>query len=247
MISTVNSPTVADVPSLLGIGLYTPQEASLYARVSTRLMNRWLFGDGTGESVIRPQLGQIDDERTVTFLDLVQALSIRAIRTDYKIPLQKIREAVEHAQDQFGIQYPFATQHTTYLLSDGMKDGHGEIVIQIQGRDEDPRMIQISGRNSGNYVIRQVAEYFSDDLHFAASGLADLWTPLKLDDDAVTLNPRVRFGEPMIQSCGITARTLFEAVHSEGSILNAADAYGVEASAVKLACRYFDNLKSPAA
>jgi hypothetical protein len=32
----------------LGLGMYTPAEAAMYARVSTQLMSRWIHGSAAG-------------------------------------------------------------------------------------------------------------------------------------------------------------------------------------------------------
>ena len=61
----------------LGIGIYTPEEAAFYARVKTQVLNRWLFGDGRGANVVKPERCGKDEDRIVTFLDLVQAIAIR--------------------------------------------------------------------------------------------------------------------------------------------------------------------------
>src|SRR4051812_17888165 len=98
-----------------GVGLYTPAEAAFYARVRTQTLNRWLFGDSRGESVVTAQI-KSDDEKIVTFRDFVQALAIRSIRTQYpKISLQKVRRAVDLAGEKLGVRHPFARPHKTYV------------------------------------------------------------------------------------------------------------------------------------
>lgn len=59
------------------------------------------------------------------------------------------------------------------------------------------------------------------------------------------MDPKVRFGEPVIATCGYSALTLWNAVKAEGSIKAAAEIYGVETKEVELACSYFDYLQSP--
>jgi uncharacterized protein (DUF433 family) len=232
----------------LGIGLYSPEEAAFYARVQPRLLNRWLFAQ-EGENVVEPQIIPSNGEKTVTFLDLIQALAIRAIRNQYKIPLQKIREAVINARQKWGVEYPFAMKHTTCLFSDKQKAGHGEILIRLPGHDDltDERLVQLSGKKSGNLVMHQIVEVYLDELSFDAEGLATEWRPLQWRQDSVLLNPHRRFGEPLIESCGHTAQTLWEASEAEGGIKNAARAYGVSEDAVRLACKYYDHLRSNAA
>jgi uncharacterized protein (DUF433 family) len=188
---------ITGVEKLVGVGLYTPAEAALYARVHNSLMNRWLFGDARGNSVIKPQIGVIDDEKIITFLDFVQTLAIRAIRQTRKVPLQKIREAIDQAKRLYRIDYPFAIKHTTYLLD--------------------------------------------------ANGLACRYRAWKKDGYEVIMDPHQRFGEPLLPSCGYTARTLFDAYRIEGGIEQAAKCYGVELAEVKTAIEYFDHLQTSVA
>ncbi len=238
------------IDSELGIGIYTAREAALYARVSPRLMGRWIFGDNQGDSVITAQIGIREETKIVTFLDFVQALAIRSIRSTFKIPLPKIRQAVQQAKDRFGVEYPFAMKHTTYLCSDGKKEGHGEIIIRVGDADDGgefkERYIQISGKRRGNLVMKEVVELYLEDLSFDDSGVANEYCAWKKGDGKVVMNPHRRFGEPVIPSCGYTAETLYEASINEGGIDAAAEAFGVSRDDVKLAWSYFDHLNKPA-
>jgi uncharacterized protein (DUF433 family) len=233
---------IASPDTLLGIGIYSPQEAAFYARVRTETMNRWLYGSKKGERVVDPQLPS-QDEKTVTFLDFVQSLAVREIRSRHKIPLEKIREAVLLAKER-GIDYPFARQHRAYLLSDGKSEGHGEIVLQI-----DVQMIQASGQAKRNLIMKDVAQLYLQDLAFSPdTGLAETYTAWS--DAAgrkVVMNPKVRFGEPFVPACGYTAQTLWEAYEIEGGVDAAASAYEVTREDVELALRYYDHLLNNAA
>jgi uncharacterized protein (DUF433 family) len=225
----------ASSANLLGIGLYTPAEAALYARVSTQLLNRWLFGSASGEPVLNPELAD-RSERLVTFLDFVQALAVRAVRVSHKVPLPKIRAAIDCAEREYGLSYPFARKHTTYLFG-------SDIIIKL--RDEG--YVQVSGKGARNRMITKVAEFYMQDISYGEEGLATAFRAFSWKQYAVDMNPHVRFGEPLIESCGYSARALWEAVTSEGSIEAAAQAYGVKVEEVETACRYYDYLASVAA
>jgi uncharacterized protein (DUF433 family) len=222
---------IAASSELLGIGLYTPEEASLYARVSARMLRRWLYGTSAGEPVIRPQLIAAQEQDLVTFLDFVQAMAIRAVRLIHRVPLQKIRQAIEQAENEYGKSYPFARRHTTYLFG-------SELVIKL-GKDE---YVQASGKGARNRMIAKVVELYMEDLGFNPDGLAEAYRAFVWGGYEVKMNPQVRFGEPLIPSCGYSARALWEAYQSEGSLEATAEAYGVELGEVEVACRYFDHV-----
>jgi uncharacterized protein (DUF433 family) len=229
----------------IGIGIYSPAEAAFYARVSPRMMSRWVFGDASGKPVIDRQL-RGSTEKVVTFLDFVQTLAIREIRNRHGIPLQRIRQGIDEARERYGIEYPLACPHTIFLFSDQKSQGHGQIVIKRSG-DTDPiedRYIQLTGSGRGNLLIRQVVELFLDHLEFEpTTGLAARYSPMGSPGGAsVVLDPRRQFGEPIVNPGGYSAETLWNATNIEGGIEATAEAYGVTIDEVRLANQYFDIL-----
>lgn len=231
----------------LGVGVYSVAEAAFYARVAPALMSRWVFGSSRGRPVIDRELRD-EDEKIVTFLDLVQTLAVREIRQRFQMSLQKIRDGIDAAKQKYGLAHPLAERHRIFLFHDGSGKGHGEIVIRLD-RDVDgvdvgkDRHLQLTGRHKGNYVMTPIVEPFLDDLTFDKdTGLASLYAPMKDGDFTIVLDPRRRFGEPLVDPCGYTAAALWHATNTEGGIEDAARAYDVPTEAVRLANRYFDFL-----
>jgi uncharacterized protein (DUF433 family) len=216
---------------LLRIGLYTPAEAALYARVPTRLLTRWLYGSAQGGAVVRPERGAQDAEHNVSFLDLVQALAIRVARLQYHVSLHKIRQAVDKAEQNYSLSHPFARPHVTYLYG-------SELVIKL-GEDI---YVQASGKHMGNLMIKPIVEFYMKQLTFSHDGFANLYRPFEWHNCRVALNPQVRFGEPLIESCGYSAYALWQSVKAEGSIETAANVCGVTATEVETAYRYYDQI-----
>lgn len=217
----------------LGIGIYTPSEAAMYARLSPLTMSRWLFGGSRGRAVFDPQLGQ--DDKLVTFLDFVQALAIRSIRlTRPKIQLEKIREAIQLAEDR-GHKYPLARRHKIFILSN-------DVVINI-GDEDLPQFIQASGKFKNNRIFTQVAELYARDIGYDdADGLASSYLAHRFEECKVMMNPKIRLGEPMIETCGYSAQALWDAYRSEGGVDQAAKAYDVKPVEVMAAVSYFDQI-----
>ena len=226
----------------LGIGIYSPAEAAFYARVSTKLMTRWVIGDSDGKPVIDREL-RGEAEKTVTFLDLIQALAIRAVRQRHGLSLQKIRQGIEAARTKYGLAYPLAHNHRIFLYSDRLGAGHGEMLIFMP---DDDSYIQLTGSRRGNLMLRKVVEMFLDDLTFDASGLATQYRPMEYKGASVLLDPHRRFGEPVIEPGGYTAETLYHATNAEGGFEAAASAYGVGVFEVVLANKYYDHLLADA-
>lgn len=230
---------VAKLAKLLGSGLYTVHEAAFYARVSPRMLLRWLYGTKSGKSVIDPQFGS--DERNVSFLDLIQALAIREIRNQYKVPLPKFRQAIAVAKRNLGIDYPFARQHCTYLVGE-LGD---EIIIKMPGSDDD-EYVQASGKNRGHRLFKFV-EIYLQSLSFGSDGLANRFQIFRSDTNVqIVMDPSRRFGEPLLPS-GYTPMTIWKSIRAEGSIERVVKAYGIPREEVEASYKFFDYLGKTAA
>lgn len=212
-----------------GTGLYTLSEAAKYARMSPITLSRWFKGDGYCERVF-----SLEESKVINFLDFVQALAVRNLRLHYKVPLQKIRDAVDCAVKEFNITHPFAHEHTTYLFEK-------EIWIQPAGKE----IVQISGKQHHQSGFTAVIEGFYKDISFdPKTGFADKYRAYHRGAHEIVMNPKMRFGEPILDNCGYTPEALFEAAKTEGSIESAAKIYGVSKEQVEICVEYFDYLEA---
>jgi len=216
---------VAKLQRHLGSGIYTVAEAALYARISSAMMSRWLFGTEKGRSVIDPQFGK--QEKVVSFLDLIQTLAIREIRLQRHVPLPKFRQAIKTAKDKLGITHPFAREHCTYLW--------GEELV-IRPREEDDEFVEASGKNKGQRLFPFV-EMYLENLTFDKEGLANQYKIFTSDEVAIRMDPHVRFGEPLLPS-GYTAMTIWEAIIAEGGIEQAAKVYDIPISEAEASYKF---------
>jgi uncharacterized protein (DUF433 family) len=233
---------------LLGVGIYSASEAALYARIAPNLMARWVFSTSQGSSVIEPELGDTE-EKIVTFLDFVQALAIRRIRQERRIPLTKIRDAYFRARDKYGVKYPFALQSTRIGLFGPPDDPSRQEIFICLDKDEKEAQtyFQLTGKKRDNQLIGEVVRTYAQRLVFdPGTGLALRYIAYPTGGVAaeqIIMDPAIRFGEPYFKSSGYTARTLFDAYRSEGTPERAAAIYGVSKEEVELAIEYFDFLK----
>jgi uncharacterized protein (DUF433 family) len=226
------TPMVAVAENVLGVGLYSIEEVALYARISRRLADRWFFGTSDGEATIMPQ---VIDGKFISFLDFVQVMAIREIRQQKGVKLEKIRQLLTVADEQ-GIAHPFARKGITFQW-------HNELGLMLP----DGRLIEASGKHRRSVYLKEIVVLYKDDLGYDSDGIANLYHAWKWNGCAVDMNPHLRFGEPIVTSCGYSAQSLWEAATDEGSIEAAARSYGVEKTEVETACRYFDMLQGKAA
>ena len=224
----------ANPDAILTEGLYTIDQAARLARLSPQILYRWF--DGTSDSppaMIRriPKNGA----NVVSFIDLMQALAIRALRKQNRISLQKVRLTVK-AAEQTGHPHPFALQHRTFLFDD-------DIVIELYNGD----LIQVTGKYKQQQLIRPVVELYLEDVGFDLFGKANSYTPMREGDRKIVIQPTIKFGAPVVMPCGYTVSAILDAVESEGSIEAAASAFEIEQDDVKFALRYDDLLAGIAA
>lgn len=218
---------MAKLKNKLGTGLFTIAEAAMYARVSTRLISRWIYGTKSAEPVISPEYG--DDDKVVSFLDFVQTLAIREIRNTENIPLQKIRQAVKLAKSKYGMEYPFAMRNVTFW------DGN-EIVICPTGDEYGP-IIQASGRQQGQQYFRFMWGYM-DKLEFRNGNLCDLYDIFAHKKTTIKMDPKIRFGEPIIPS-GYSASYIWDAIHVEKGVENVSKIYQIPLQEVEAVNRFY--------
>jgi uncharacterized protein (DUF433 family) len=234
--------------SLLGIGLYSPPEAARYARVSAWKFSNWVFSDNP---VFEPQLGR--EDRIATFLDFVQSISVRQIRLAALIPLQRIRAAYRVAQQEYGIQYPFAVKHGIFVFGDLKRPEKCNIGIYIPAESNHDqtefirkKAIQLTGKNKGNQLLCHVIEGFSKNLVYRGpEGTADEYVAYEGHGHRILMDPDVRFGKPYLEGLGYEADTLADAYRVEGGYLRAARLYDVDDGAVRAAVDFNRLLNTP--
>lgn len=227
---------------LTASGLYTVNEAALYAKMTPITLGRWLFGDKS-HAALRGSLIPKSEGKFLTFLEFVEALAVRTLRNTHGLSLQKIRGALDMCKREYGIDYPFANRdHKVFLLG-------SELNITI---GKNPNPVQLTGKNKRQQSIRPCIEQFMRDLVFDDKKTATEYiayrypVPNEAATINVTMNPRYCFGDPVVQGTGYRAETLWRAAVAEGSEDRAAQFYEVSVNSVIAACRYCEDMEIPA-
>jgi len=224
----------ASTSQILTAGAYTVQQAAILAEVpNVAKVRRWLFGTARHESAVHPYYGE--GEGLVSFVDLAQIMAIRDIRRTRRVSLGKIRETIESAR-RYGVHFPFARKHQAFAFGN-------EVVIRLA----DGVTIGATGKVKDDQLIEAVAVHRDEDIGFDAKGLANSYTPLKADGRYILLRANVRFGAPVVMPCNYTVESLVSAVDSEGTVLRASRAFGVDPADVELALQYEQRLARAAA
>lgn len=215
-------------------GLYTLAQAALFARMPLNTLNYWHYGTKSRAPLRDSEVAR-DEGKFLTFLEFVEAVAIRSLRTEMHIGLPKIREAIKEAQDKYQIKYPFAQQaHKTVIVG---KDLH--ILL-----GEDALMIGLSGKDKAQESFKKFLEPYMENMRFNAERIACEWIAARYGegDKIIKMNPRIGFGEPLVGKTGYSAETLWRAAVAEGSIDKACQYYEVDRESVAAACNYWEGL-----
>jgi len=214
---------------LLGLGIYTLQEAALYSCVSSNKLSRWVFGTNKYPPVIDSQLRS---QHLVSFYDLIQAMAIDKARKHH-ISLHKIRKAISNAKEYYSVDFPLAYDHKLELFDN-------ELYILFPNQ----KLTQITGRPIGQMASVLIAEPFMEDLHFNTKGLVIKFTPFKKYGRQITLDPQRQFGHPVVGETGYRADVLDKAFSIEDSAEFVAHAYNIDVKDIKTAVAYMKYLRT---
>lgn len=179
---------------LLGVGVYSPQEAAALTRTKSIEVRRWLFGydfklrDGT-ESFSLPlwptELADQDVE-AIGFHDLLELRFVKVFR-EHGVSLQAIRVAATFARDLFNTSHPFTTRR---FRTDGRS-----IFGEVHEQTGDPALVDMVRRQD---VFRSVMEPgLYAGIEFDASGKAHRWYPFGTAK-RIVLDPTLSFGAPIV-------------------------------------------------
>jgi uncharacterized protein (DUF433 family) len=234
------TPTREDADlELLGLGLYTPQEASLLLRIPPSTLRRWLEGysfpiDRLAKShkpaLVAPALPRRGNALTLTFLDLVQLRVVKALR-DADIALQRIRTAAEGAVDLFGTSHPFASVRFKTdgrrLFADVPQSGPGQALVEL-------------GRPS-QATLRTMLDKSLREISYATTGLADRWF-VAGPDGGVVIDPRISFGTPVVVKANVPTHIIRDQARVTPDEHLLASWFALDVSQIRNALRYEEQL-----
>ncbi|GGU79275.1 hypothetical protein GCM10009504_40210 [Pseudomonas laurentiana] len=197
-----------DSPSrLIGVGLYTAGEASLYTGISAKDIRRWMFGY-SAHGVDHPGLWTPElsflDEKLLGFHDLLEIRFVHAFR-QHGVSLQAIRSASRQARELFDQQYPFTCKR---FQTDGR-----DIFATVLDETGDEALLDLVKRQ---YAFKQVIKpSLYEGIDYTGEGAAQRWYPIKRSK-AVVLDPARNFGKPVLSSAGIDTAAIYHTYQAEG-------------------------------
>lgn len=171
-----------------------------------------------------------EDLPLLSFINLVEAHVLDAIRYKDRIPLDNVRDAVKHLREKYNSEHPlveFEFQH------DGV-DLFTEIARDI-----------INVSKQGQIAMREIVTAYLKRIARDPEGSAiALYPYLKRypqqveEPKLVLIDPRISFGKPILVSVGVPTSVVADRHEAGESIAELAKDYGCEASEIEKAIDY---------
>ena len=209
----------------LGVGLYSVVEASRLLGTPRRTLSRWVEGYVQelrgGTKHYAPVLDR-DQDSALTFGDLVELMYVRGFRSA-DVNLGVIRQAASKFRQEWGTQYPFATER-----------------FAVEGKE----LLIAQGEAWQNALTGQQKARFDEigKLLVHKGDLTTEWRPLGRDHQVV-LNPERAFGKPIDALSGAHTYVLAQAA-SEKNFKEVAWWYGTTEGAVEDAVKFEMSLRA---
>ncbi len=211
---------------------YRLPEAGHYLRMPVATLRSWVVGrhypTRSGKRFFRPLI-ELPDRRVLvlSFMNLVEAHVLDAIRREHEIPLVKVRRALDYLKRQFPSRHPLADQR---FETDGL-----DLFVERYGS-----LINIS--REGQLAVRHLLEAHLRRIERDETGLAVRLFPFtrrrELEEPrVVVIDPRVSFGRPVLVGTGIPTSVIAERYKAGESMDQLADDYGRQRLEIEEAIR----------
>ena len=201
---------------------YGLREAARYVHIPPATLRSWFAGrtyktqDGYG--AFRPLIKAASDRGVrLSFVNLVEAHVLRALRTQHGVEIKVVRSALEYAERHLNIE--------RLLLSRELLTGAGDLFLEYYGE-----LLHLN--RSGQIVLRKVLEQHlkrveRDDRNIPIRLYPFLPREVASERKTVVIDPRVSFGRPTVAGHGVTTSVLVRRVDAGESIEDLADDYGM--------------------
>lgn len=176
--------------------LYTIAESAHLTHVSHQTIRNWLYGYRVKDRDVLPILGKQEKAPQVSFLQLAEILIVGGFRKN-KVHINRIRDAHDFAQSQWGVEYPFASLNLEPL--------GGHILHRF---DEEQPGVSLATLDTKlqqwtlpGFVLDTIHR-FDYELEFAAR-----WYP-KGKRVPIVVDPQISAGLPTIKNRRVTIETI---------------------------------------
>lgn len=204
---------------------YSMVEAAHYLNLPVSTFSSWFRGQSGFKPVLRKD-GKPGEG--ISFLNLVEAHVLAAIRREHRIPLQKVRRALLYVKRMLDIERPLISfQFET--------DGVDLLVRELE------KLVNVS--RAGQLEIEPVVRAFLTRIRRDPAGI-----PIKLypfirkqmsasDPAPIEIDPRIAFGRPVLKGRGVPTAVLADRFKAGDSLAELAEDHETSTQAIEEAIR----------
>lgn len=211
---------------------YSIAEAAHYLRIPTTTLRSWVLGrpytTAQGERFFKPPIEIADlKSRRLSFINLIEAHVLWAIRREHELPLQKVRRAIDFLVKRFGAKHPLATDRFE-------TDGIDLFVSKVADL--------INASREGQLAMREMLSTHLRRVEWGEEGNVVRLYPFtrkeaKDEPRAIVIDPRVAFGRPVLAGTGIPTAIIAERFKAGEPTDELARDYGRDRSEIEEAVR----------
>lgn len=213
---------------VLGNGVYGMSEAARILGIQPQKVRAWFHGwPGGDPALLRSDYPSTAVEPIISFLDLVDAAVSTTLRQKHGVSIHMIRRLRGKLSKQWRTRHPFAREEF-------YTDETGRNVFCTIAHEEDgpKKLIEILKQQ---FAIPEILLPFLKQVQYSPdTKLAQLITLM----GRVVLDPRRRFGKPIVRDTGMPTGILYDSYWATQSEDVVADWYSVTADDVREAVEF---------
>jgi uncharacterized protein (DUF433 family) len=231
-VPTRNRPFDKKPPDIRDLAAYAIPEAAHYLGIPKATLRSWVHGRDypTGSGKRRwPRLIEppASPSGSLSFVNLVEAHVLSAIRHEHRIPIPKVRAALDYVRKELGSEHPLADAK---FETDGIN-----LFVERFGQ-------LISASESGQIAVRDLLAAHLERVEHDPSGLAIRLYPFTRafhsgDPKIIVMDPFVAFGRATISGTGVVTSIVAERYKAGEAIDELAKDYGCSRVQIEEAVR----------
>lgn len=195
---------------------YAIQEAANYLRLPDGKLRRWA-------SALRESAAP---QGALSFVDLLELHTLKAMRLRHDVPLQRIRKALHFLRQRLPSPHPLLDRDFVTNGLDLFFDHEGELINASAG---------------GQVAIRAVVERYLSRIRWSKNG-SEFYPFISSDNanepESILIQPTIAFGRPVLAGTGISAEIVAGRFRARESLSDLAEEYGLPVSKVEDAIRW---------
>jgi len=227
-------PTVSHLDTR-NLPAYSYKDAEKYLHIPRGTLRSWVKGrtykTKQGWQFSEPLIElPTADAKALSFINLVEAHVLRAIRVEHNVRLDQIRIALNFISSELGYSHPLVKGD--FLRTDGKS-----LYVEHLGR-------LLDASRGGQLAIRETLEVYLtrievDEQGFAAR-LFPFLHPEKAKDDPkiIVIDPDISFGRPILVGTRIPTKVLADRYEAGESIEALTNDYGCDRTLIQSAIEY---------